>query len=121
MSNELKELTKTLIETQVIKAMKDAPEYIETLIGAALNEPVNVGSQYSPKNIPWLQNKFNEVIQSATHKVIVDRITELMPTIREKVALKLTDDTIVDAFTTSINMAAKEDWRIQVSFQKDKP
>lgn len=119
MSNDLKELTTTLIQTQVVKALKDAPEYIETLIGAALNEPVNIGSGYDKKMVPWLQNKVNNIIQIATEQVVRERIQEMMPTIREKVAERLSTDTIIDAFTSAIQAAAKDNYRINVSFGKD--
>lgn len=120
MSDDLKELTKTLIQTQVVKALKDAPEYIEALVGAALNEPVNTGSQYSPRNVPWLQNKVNEMLQHATTEVLREQIAAMFPKIREQVALSLSSADVVDAFTKQIIDATKDDWRINVSFGKEK-
>jgi hypothetical protein len=120
MSNELKELTATFIQTQVVKALTDAPKYIETLVGAALNDPVQVGGQYSGKMRPWLQEACDQIIRRATQTAVEERITELMPLIREKVAERLTTDTIIDSFASAIQLTVKDNWRINVNFGKEK-
>jgi hypothetical protein len=118
---DVKDIVKTLLEVQILRALKESPETIDLMIKAALSKPVDriTGKLegYSSDRIPYLEYMVGEEIRhaakTAVHKLIGEEYT---PIIEQKIRDGLQADAIVDAMTKSFVAASHQDWRITVNF-----
>lgn len=113
------ELVKAIIQTQVIQALNNAPDAVEKLVKSALEKPVDakgVSGSYG-STMPYLDFIVGEEIRHAAESAVRKIIQDKAHLIEESVRAGLTTDTVVAAVTKSFVDAAKEDWRIKVSFE----
>ncbi len=123
MANEdVSELVKTIIQTQVIQALNSAPDAIEKLVKAALSRPVDsVGKfdGYSGNKMPYLDYVVGEEIRSAAttavRKVMQDQAGKIEALVREG----LSSESVIAAVTKSFIHAASQEYKINVSFEAE--
>jgi len=115
---------KTLIETQIIQALSNAPlEAMEKLVKAALSKPVDDSGNfngYSNHKIPYIDYMVGQEIRAAAQEAARKVIRERMPEIESHVRAGLSSESIVAAVTNALVGAASEDWRITVNFEAEK-
>lgn len=124
MELNLDALVKASLETQIIKAFKEAPEAIDALVSACLSMPVNEygtkPSGYGDKKMPYLSWLAQETIQNIARTAVREHIKTMEPVIREKVIAALTGEQVVDAFTKNILSATEDEWKIKVIIHPEK-
>lgn len=113
---------KTLLQVQIIKALKESTSAIDALVQAAMSKPVSSDNGrydgYGSK-IPFLEYLVGETIRDAARASISKIMQEewqgkIDGEIRERLRL----DAFADSFTQAIQLQLKEDWRINVNFVK---
>lgn len=113
---------KTLLQVQIIKALKDSTSAIDSLVQAAMSKPVSsdTGRTYGYGNkVPFLEYLVGETIRDAARASIFKIMQEewqgkIDAEIRERLRL----DAFADSFTQAIQLQLKEDWCINVNFVK---
>ena len=123
MDINIDEMTKTIIESQIIQAFRDSPEAIDELVRSALNQEVNdYGSKpsYSESKMPYLEYAAGNVIRNVATKAVRDRINELQPEIEKVVREKLSSDDLVNSFADNIVKTIQKEWRLTVDFHYEK-
>jgi len=123
MSNnpELDLQIKTLIQTQIIAALKSGPDLIEELVKAALEKPVDPSTgrqdQWGHGKTPYIDWLVGETIRDysrgAVLKIMQD---EIRPVIEEAIRKRLTDVEVAKAISTALVGTFQEDWRITIKF-----
>jgi len=118
-----KELTQALIQTQVLAALKDAPEYLDDLVRSAMETEVNeYGGKpdfYTNSKMPWLEWCVRDALETATRKAVLETVSELEPSIKKSVKKALTADDIVSSFVKEI-LANTADYKINVEVAPEK-
>ena len=118
MSDNINEMVKGLIQTQVIQALNSAPEAIEKLVKAALSRPVDQSGKFDGygNKMPYLDWLVGEEIRSAArnavHTVLAERASEIEQVVRDALSA---EDT-AKAVTKAVVGAAEREWSIKVSF-----
>lgn len=119
---QIETIVKTLIQTEIVKALNNAPEAIEKLVQAALSRPVDYAGKvdgYGAKT-PYLDyligNEIRHAAEAAVRKVVAEHSDKIEAHVREG----LSAESVVSAMTKAILRTTSEDWRIFVSFEKDK-
>ena len=96
---DIKELTRTLIQTEITKALSEAPEAINALVQAALAQEVdengNKPDYHSKHKMPWLEWKVGQLIRTAATGAIQDAVKAKEDEIRALVSEKI--NSLVDA------------------------
>ena len=120
MTDTLEVVVKTLIETQVIKALNEAPEAIDKLVKAALAKPVDQhgDSKGFHANTPYLEWLVGEEIRRAARSAVQKVVQEHAATIEAHVRTNLSSEAIASAITQAVLGAAAQDWQINVAFAK---
>jgi len=115
-------LVKTLISTEIIKALNNAPDAVEKMVMAALQKPVGSDGKWDSygSKMPYLDYLVGNEIRSAACDAVRTVLAERAPLIAEQVRKGLSEDTVVAAVTKSLIGAASQDWQIKVSFEADK-
>lgn len=122
---DVNQLVKTIIETQIVQALNNAPEAIEALIKAAMSEPVDKngnkeGSRefsFGSTKMPYLDWMVGQQIRNATHNAVVKVINEMLPDIESKVREKLSHDDVAKSFVEAVVKNVGQEWRIRVNFE----
>lgn len=120
--DDMQAMVKTIIETQVIKALNEAPEAIEKLVKAALAQPVDQNGDakgYGTK-MPYLDWLVGEEIRAGARVATRKVITEHAATIESAVRGSLAQDDVAKAITRAVVGAADREWSIRVSFANEK-
>lgn len=114
------EMTKTLIQTQVLQALKNAPEYLDELVKAAVNKEVDEHGQtpkyHSRSKTPFLEWCVNNEIQNAARKAVMESLQEMEPQIKESVKKALSSDEIANVFVKRIVEDLVE-YKVEVNIQ----
>lgn len=119
---QIETIVKTLIQTEVIKALNSAPDAIEKLVKAALSRPVDITGKFDAygKTMPYLDylvcNEIRAATQDAVRTVIAGHRTEIEQHVREG----LKTESLVAAMTKAIVGASEHDYLIKVSFETQK-
>lgn len=121
-------MVKTIIETQIIQSLNNAPEAIDKLVKAALSKPVDKGGNFEGDRhfssyggtTPYLDWMVGQEIRSAAEGAVRKVISESASVIEAKVREGLSSDTVVAALTKAFVSAAEQDWRIDVKFEAEK-
>ena len=114
------ELIRGIIETQVIRALNEAPEAVEKLVKAALSRPVDENGKfdgYHGNKLPYLDYIVGQEIRNAAENAVRKIVMEQSNDIEEMVRRGLSSESVIAAVTNSLVGAAKEEWRINVSFE----
>jgi hypothetical protein len=125
MSDDIKELTRTLIQTRVIQAFKDAPEAIDALVVAALSQEVN---QYGGKpegyygtKMPYLEFLVGQTIRAVATGAVKAAVEERQAEIEAAVRRAVSADALVDSVAKKMLGTLAEDWKLQITFANEKP
>lgn len=123
MSENIDAMVKTIIQTQVLQALRSAPDAVEAMVQAALSKPVDEHSgrhddRSYGKKIPYLEWIVGDAIRQAATQAVLETIAAMKPQIAELVRAKLQGEDIVSAFAKAVTKAVDEDWRIDVEFKK---
>lgn len=119
---QIETIVKTLIQTEVVKALNNAPDAIEKLVKAALSRPVDITGKvdgYGNK-MPYLDYLVGNEIRAAAQDAVRKVIAEHASTIEAKVREGLSAESVVAAMTKAIVGAAEHDYLIKVSFEAQK-
>lgn len=120
---DISTLVKGLIETQVIKALNEAPEAIDKLVKAALSKPVDVTTGRSDgygQKAPYLDYLVGEEIRYAARAAASKVIQEKQDVIEGMIRTSLSSDVITSAITKAFLGASDQEWKIGVTFERDK-
>ncbi len=116
------ELTRTLIQTQIIAALKNAPEYVDALVESVMTGEVNehgAKPTYSDLNkMPFLEWCVRDALRNATKKAVLESVRDLEPNIKESVQKALSSDEIVGVFCKRI-INDLVDYKINVTVSPD--
>lgn len=121
MSENIDAMVKTIIQTQVLQALRNAPEAVEAMVQAALSKPVDEHSgsandrSYGRK-VPYLEWIVGDAIRNAATQAVIETVQGMKPQIAEMVRAKLQGEDIVAAFARAITKTVDDDWRIDVNF-----
>lgn len=122
MSN-FEELTKTLIQTQILQALKEAPEYIDALVQSVMEQEVNENGNkpdyYNKTKMPWLEWCVRNAIRKAAQDAVLESLREIEPDIKKSVKNSLNSDEIINVFAKRI-INTMEDYKINVEVILDK-
>lgn len=118
MSNQMDTMVKTIIEAQVIQALKSAPDAIEAMVKAALSQPVseNGDTRGYGNKMPYLDYIVGDAIREAARRAVHKVVQESSEQIEAQVRKGLSSETVVAALTKSLVNSVNEDWRIKVEF-----
>lgn len=123
MDNEIETLVKTTIQTKIVLALKETPEAIDKLVQAALSKPVDPSSGqqngYGTK-VPYLDYLVGDLIREAARMSAREIIRESEAEITAAVRKRLTTDNLAEAITRAVIGSAEEEWKIGVSFEKQR-
>lgn len=116
--DEIQEVIKRTIQTQVVQALNSVPEAIDKLVKAALSDQVGRdGRPTSYGGMPYLDYLVGEEIRRAARaavcQVLEDKSTDIEAAIREA----LSDQDIARAVAKAVVGTAEQDWRIDVQFK----
>lgn len=117
------ELTKTLIQTQVLQALKDAPEYLDALVRAAMEQEVSehgTKPEYHTRTkMPWLEWCVRDALRNAAKMAVLEIVREMQPQIKDSVKKCLSSDEIVAVFAKRI-IDGTVDYKINVQVVAEK-
>lgn len=121
-ADNINELIKSIIETQIIQALNSAPDAIEKLVKAALSRPVDRAGKFDGygDKMPYLDYMVGEEIRRAAEAAVRKVVAESAGKIEDLVRNGLTSDSVVAAVTKSFVDAAAQEWRINVKFEAEK-
>ena len=115
MSNEIEQITKTLIEAKILEALRETPEYIDSLVKGAINQEVdergNKPTYSSDETMPYLQYLVRDALQRLAREVVQEVVKEGREDMKRKIREALQADKIVNAFADSVIKNA-ETWNI---------
>lgn len=121
MSVEIDKLVKAALEAKIIEAFKTAPEAIDALVSACLEQSVNeYGGKpdyHSRETMPYLTFLARDVIRDVAKTAVREHIDSIRDRIRDGVKAKLTEDLIVDSFTKAILSSIADTWDVKIEFE----
>lgn len=121
-TEEINAQIQTLIQTEVVKALASAPEYIDNLVQASLSQEVNEYGEkpdYSCRSkMPWLEWKCRDLIQKIADDVIREVVEESKDQIREAVKRAFESDAAATAVVDQIITSVASDWRFTLELYK---
>lgn len=121
MSGNVREMVRTIIQTQVVQALNDAPEAIEKLVKAALSEKVDQhGKPSGYGNIPYLDWMVGDEIRSAARRAVVTVLQEKAVDIEAAVRAALAEEDIAKAVAKAVVDSAERSWSISVKFESER-
>jgi len=122
--SDFEQLTKTLIQTQVLQALKSAPEYLDSLVRATMEQEVNEHGgkpdYHARSKMPWLEWCVRDALRSAAQKAVLEIVREMEPDIKESVKRSMSSDEIVGVFAKRI-INDLVDYKINVSVVPAEP
>jgi hypothetical protein len=120
--SQIETIVKTLIQTEVVKALNNAPDAIEKLVKAALSKPVDSSGKFDSygSNMPYLDYLVGNEIRAATTAAVRTVLAEHRAEIEQQVREGLKAESVVSAMTKAIVGAAEHDYLIKVSFETQK-
>lgn len=121
--NDMEKIISTLIQTQVIQALNDSPKAIEKMIQAAFEKPVDkytgASNGYSSEKIPYIEYLIYDDLRHAARKIVSEVVQEhAVSFLNNEIRNRLTQETIAEQFSKAIGEAIKDDFRINVNFEK---
>lgn len=121
---EMQALIKTMIQTQAVRALNDAPEAIEKLVRAAIEMPVDEhgrkpdGYYNESRAKPYLDFIIGDEIRNAARKAVKEVLAERAPQIEAAVRERLSDGEFVSVFSRAVIGAVTDNgWRLDVVFK----
>lgn len=121
MSMEIDKLVKAALEAKIIEAFKTAPEAIDALVSACLEQPVDAyGNKpgYGSSTMPYLTYLARDTIRNVAKTAVTEYVDSITDTIKGAVKRKLNEDVIVDAFTKAMLSGLENSWSVKVEFTK---
>ena len=118
MNKEIEAIINTTLQTQILQALKSAPEAIEAMVMAAISEPVSRDGTirgYGDK-VPFLEYIVGETLRNALRRAVVEEMNGRYEEIKLVVAQRLSSVEIADAVTKAIVGTAANEWNISVKF-----
>lgn len=119
MSAEIEAMVKANIQAQIVLALKSTPEAIDELVKAALSKPIDVGTGYATKKVPYLDHIVGETIRDAAYQAIREEMKERAESMKAAIRQALTADRVVDAAMEKIIGAMADNWNIAITFKDD--
>ena len=116
--DNISEVVKAAIQTQILAAFNQGPDLIEKLVEAALKEPVREGHGYNTK--PYLDHLVGNCVRDAARSAVTEIFSEHKDAIREAVRNRFSAETIVNSFADALIKTSGEEWRINVNFEAEK-
>jgi len=123
MDAEIHNLTKTLIQTKILEAFKEQPEYIDSLVQAALQQEVNqYGGKpdFRDKTMPFLTYLVRDQIHRLARESIQEVVAEEQPRLKESIREQLVNGALSDGLLAAVVDAVKQEWRLTVNVQAEK-
>ena len=128
MNDQIKTLVETTIQTQILQAFKDAPEAIDALVQAALEQPVNQYGQkpdaYAREAMPYLTWLVGDTIRQIARVAVVQTVEERRTEIETAVRSAVQAESLVQAMVQKVLGALDTDHKVQITFtderQKDR-
>ena len=120
---EISELVKAGIQQEILKALNDAPEYINNLVDAALNQDVNdYGSKpsYGETKQPYLEYVVEQQLRVFAAQAIRAWLEDNESTIRASIINRMTQVDIAEAFADAVSKQIKDNWGISVQFERQR-
>lgn len=120
--NDMQAIVKAIIEAQVVRALNEAPEAIEKLVKAALEQPVDSMGDHKGYGIkmPYLDWLVGDEIRTATRAAVKRVVADSADKIEAEVRKGLNQESIVSAMSKAIASSVEQDWRINVSFASER-
>ena len=122
MTLKVDELVKAGIQTEILKALNDAPEYINMLVDSALNQEVDdYGGKpsYSSSKKPYLEYVVGEQLRIFTGTAVRQWLEDNEPTIRAAIVERLVKVDIAEAFADAVAKQINDNWGINVYFNRE--
>jgi hypothetical protein len=126
MADATAEIVKTIIQTQVLQALKNAPEAIDAMVKAALvdmqvDPATGRTDGYYGSKVPYLEYIVGSAIRDAAHKAVATVIAERQPAIEAAIRKRLSADDMVQSMAKAFTKAAvDESWKIEINFEKER-
>ena len=115
---DLKKLTETIIQTQILEAFKSHPEHIDALVRAVLERPVDEhGSKprYShDKSMPYLEWLARETLEGVVRDTVVTWVTENAEHIKGEVVKALESAELFSEVTKAVTQSMTRDYAVKV-------
>lgn len=123
-TGQVADITRTMLQTKILEALKETPEYIESLVKAALEQEVDehgTKPDYrSSDRMPYLEY----LTRSAIRRLAADTIHEWLKTNSDQVVKLVHEELskldIAEAFTKAIIGTVDKDWKINIEFQRER-
>lgn len=124
MEVEIKSLVEQSIQTQIIRAFKEAPEAIDALVTAALSQEVNEhGGKpdgWSKSKMPYLEFLVGNTIRAVAREAVKEAIAAREDEIKAAVQRAVSADAMVDGLVQKIMGTLEHEYRINVQFADEK-
>ena len=121
MALDVHKIVEAGIQQEILKAIQDAPEYINNLVEAALNQEVNeFGSkpEYGQQKIPYLEYIVGNQIRIFAGKSVKQWLEDNEEEIREMIIKRIKENDIGEKFADAVSKQMKDNWGIHVEFFK---
>lgn len=122
--DNVSDVVKAAIQTQIIAAFNQAPELVEKLVKAALAKPVDSisGSEqgYHGSRVPYIDYLVGDEIRTATRKAVQTVVAEHAATIEACVREGLNAQSVTEAISKAVIGAATQGWGVTVKFEAEK-
>lgn len=119
----IKTLVETTLQAQIVQAFNNAPDAIDMLVKAALNQEVDqygYKPEYHTTNkMPYLQYLVGDTIRRIARASVEQAVDARKSDIEVAVRNALTADAVVQAMIERVLGTLKEDYRLQISFKDD--
>lgn len=118
---DIQSMVRTIIETEIVKALNTPEDTIEKLVKAALSRPVDRNGKLDGygSTTPYIDWMIGEEIRRAAEQAVRRVVSESADKIEAQVRAGLSSDSVVDAVVKSLVGAAAQEWRISVKFEAE--
>jgi hypothetical protein len=118
----IRDLVKTTIEAQIVKALNEGPDMVEKLVKAALSKEVDATGKFDGygNKTPYIDYLVGNEIRFAAQRAVSAVVAEKADVIEAQVRAALSQADVVQSFVKAIVGATSEEWRINVKFESEK-
>ena len=121
---EIEKVVQAGIQQEIIRALNDAPEYIDALVKAAMNQEVNeYGGKpsYGERKTPYLEYVVGEQLRVFAGKAVRQWLTDNEDAIRASIVQRVGKLDIANAFADAVSKQINDDWGMSVYFERKRP
>lgn len=125
MSDDIKEITETIIKTRILEAFNNSHDLIEKLIEAKLKDPVDQfgrpyeSSSFGSRKMPYLDYLIGKEISNAISDAVQSYFRDHYQEIKKSIHEKINQGEVAKKLTDKLVSVCSEDWRVSVEIKNE--